>query len=727
MTVSTEVDHNEYTGNGVTTSFPYTFRIFHKSDLVVQVVDLSENITELTLDTDYTVTGAGGYTGGNVVLSSPLANGYQISISRELPVTQETDLRNQGKFFAEVHEDAFDKLTMLIQQVASWFGLALRRPTIKSKFYDAKQYRIANLADPVNDQDAVNTRSMRSYVEKMIAGVVGGFGWFLQEGAGAVYRTFQNKMRESVSVLDMGAKGDGVTDDSEAIHRALALGRNVYFPAGNYLISRLIYPYHDGQVIYGDGQDNTFISNTFNDEPLFCFGNPSVADGSKQWCLVKDISFYGNQNGSTLWGVYSPNAPLVNGTPNIAGQYEGISTSANNFYHGKTTFALTDWTIAARGNGLYNVAILYVKGGYALHVSAWAFKADKVRLWSGKQGLRNSGAANGNYFARLYISDMTYEGIIEPNVANTIPTACQYNSCIVQQCGVGEISGKASIELYKGQGTAIRNLYLEKNNERGGATDIFIGVAAVGTVIDTVRHRVDVGTTIPVIIENQGQGTRIESVTYGSDVVNVVLNSGSDSRTSCVVGLLISAGGVATAEVGDTSTGKKVLYRDMTGRFVSLGSYLDGATSTSTGLHITQGSSSGRKLEVASNGNMTFIIDQANVSTGRTFLFGHNGKDGSETGLIEISDSAYFYPSTANTGLLGTSTKPFSGGFVQTALTVTSDEQEKTRPAPFNDALLDAWQEVEYCQYQYIDRVITKGDDGARWHFGLVAQRAEEV
>ncbi|EOZ8995710.1 TPA: hypothetical protein ACF5BF_004991, partial [Escherichia coli] len=64
MTVSTEVDHNEYTGNGVTTTFPYTFRIFQKSDLVVQVVDLNENITELILDTDYIVTGAGGYNGG---------------------------------------------------------------------------------------------------------------------------------------------------------------------------------------------------------------------------------------------------------------------------------------------------------------------------------------------------------------------------------------------------------------------------------------------------------------------------------------------------------------------------------------------------------------------------------------------------------------------------------------------------------------------------------------
>ncbi|OPI45875.1 hypothetical protein BFQ11_25375 [Escherichia coli] len=105
MTVSTEVDHNEYTGNGVTTSFPYTFRVFKESDLVVQVVDLDENIAVLALDTDYTVTGAGGYNGGNVILSKALANGYQISISRELPVTQETDLRNQGKFFAEVHED----------------------------------------------------------------------------------------------------------------------------------------------------------------------------------------------------------------------------------------------------------------------------------------------------------------------------------------------------------------------------------------------------------------------------------------------------------------------------------------------------------------------------------------------------------------------------------------------------------------------------------------------
>lgn len=234
MTVSTEVDHNEYTGNGVTTSFPYTFRIFKKSDLVVQVSDLNGNVTELVLDTGYTVTGAGTYSGGSVVLPSPLAAGWRITIDRVLDVVQETDLRNQGKFFPEVHEDAFDYLTMLIQQCFGWFRRALMKPSLLAKYYDAKQNRISNLADPSLEQDAVNNRSMRNYVDAAIAGVVGGFGWFIQYGSGAVYRTFQDKMRDEVNIRDFGAGDSGEVTD--AILKAVAATNGtIIIPDGNYV------------------------------------------------------------------------------------------------------------------------------------------------------------------------------------------------------------------------------------------------------------------------------------------------------------------------------------------------------------------------------------------------------------------------------------------------------------------------------------------------------------
>lgn len=154
MTVSTEISREEYTGNGVTTDFDYRFRVFSADELVVSVADTTENIRTLVLNTDYTVTGAGSRNGGKIKLASALANNWRISIERELPVTQETDVRNQGNFFPEVHEDAWDKLTMLIQQALSVFGLALRKPNWLAKYYDAKGNRISNLGDPVHEQDA---------------------------------------------------------------------------------------------------------------------------------------------------------------------------------------------------------------------------------------------------------------------------------------------------------------------------------------------------------------------------------------------------------------------------------------------------------------------------------------------------------------------------------------------------------------------------------------------
>lgn len=82
---------------------------------------------------------------------------------------------------------------------------------------------------------------------------------------------------------------------------------------------------------------------------------------------------------------------------------------------------------------------------------------------------------------------------------------------------------------------------------------------------------------------------------------------------------------------------------------------------------------------------------------------------------------------SANNYTCATSALPWAGGFTQTAFTVTSDENHKTKPLVITDAMLDAAAEVDWVQYQYLDRVEEKGADGARWHFGAVAQRYVEA
>jgi hypothetical protein len=69
---------------------------------------------------------------------------------------------------------------------------------------------------------------------------------FVQAGAGAVVRTAQAKMRETVSVLDFGAVGDGVADDTAAIQAAISYcklityaEKELVFPAGAYKVTQI--------------------------------------------------------------------------------------------------------------------------------------------------------------------------------------------------------------------------------------------------------------------------------------------------------------------------------------------------------------------------------------------------------------------------------------------------------------------------------------------------------
>jgi hypothetical protein len=114
---------------------------------------------------------------------------------------------------------------------------------------------------------------------------------FLQAGTGAVATTVQTKLRESVSVKDFGAVGNGVADDTAAIQAASDHinslgGGTLYFPEGDYKITAPITVYSNMRVI-GAGGTATKITKTTNTPVaasattlLVCLFNQSMGDAS---------------------------------------------------------------------------------------------------------------------------------------------------------------------------------------------------------------------------------------------------------------------------------------------------------------------------------------------------------------------------------------------------------------------------------------------------------------
>ena len=65
-------------------------------------------------------------------------------------------------------------------------------------------------------------------------------GGFIQSGTGAVQRTVESKLQDTVSVKDFGAVGDGVADDTAAVRTALNTGRPVTGGGLTYLTTENI-------------------------------------------------------------------------------------------------------------------------------------------------------------------------------------------------------------------------------------------------------------------------------------------------------------------------------------------------------------------------------------------------------------------------------------------------------------------------------------------------------
>ena len=243
-------------------------------------------------------------------------------------------------------------------------------------------------------------------------------------GTGAVTRSVQSKLRETVSVKDFGAVGDGVTDDTAAIQAALNSGaKSIVFSGGTYLLtSSTIIPankiiFFDNATIKGHFADY-LIKFTYPGESVFLGklvltdNDPSVVSAATT--LTKGIKF--GDTGSAIHGVDTSGCDI----------YADQLLTA--YYFGEYSYSNTYGVLRAFncGNVSNDAVLMYGVGGGLVaandtYIQKLEITGSNTATWNGA-GLNIVGGF-GVTFGQLHI-----ESIYNANGA-------QFNDCCVNVVG----------------------------------------------------------------------------------------------------------------------------------------------------------------------------------------------------------------------------------------------------------------------------------------------------
>ena len=284
--------------------------------------------------------------------------------------------------------------------------------------------------------DAPATQTDLNNFESSLASSTGSSLIGYNEGVtGAITTTVQAKLRQTVSVMDFGATGNGTTDDTNNIQLALNTGADVWFPNGTYAISNSLIV-KSNSTVYFDGQIKVTAMPTGGYESAFVtdpsgavnvtFFNPqidlnSIVPASGILIRYADTNVrviggyirnglnsvtYSGGRGINIEGGATPSNITISGT-NIVNCWEGISLSggtgqeAANISIGNLTISNCQSAIGLSGNaGSYPLDGSYMQ---AVFSNISIRNCGVVTTYSRQAGVINSDRGSNVMFNNIYI------------------------------------------------------------------------------------------------------------------------------------------------------------------------------------------------------------------------------------------------------------------------------------------------------------------------------------
>jgi hypothetical protein len=254
MTVSSSTRKSgPYIGDGVNTAFPFDFKVFTKEDVQPVFTNADGNESDLVLDSDYSVLlnlDQDQNPGGTVtypiqVGASILSAAERLTLIGGMVVDQQTDITNAGRFLPQVQENAFDKLTILIQQLQEVAGRTLRAAvgtTVALVFPAPSSGKFIrwrpDLTGLENVDAGTDSMMLQGYLaDKTVA------------TRGPAMVAYNPALNYAIGTIGAAAKAAGITpqdfwlptdpDWTNAFERWALAGGN-YIPDGNYILKRQI-------------------------------------------------------------------------------------------------------------------------------------------------------------------------------------------------------------------------------------------------------------------------------------------------------------------------------------------------------------------------------------------------------------------------------------------------------------------------------------------------------